>query len=188
MLTRKLVALFQVGFVAILLAAFTGTSFAQTVDLNASSSVRATNALAHAAANDVDVGDLTANDLSGFIEGMEAASFTDVAVDDLLMSAGTKRYKCSKAVWVLGSGIVINWWADARVSSGRVREVLSTGYNYSWISWIISLDAVVTASVTAYIEDSGRKIKIYIEGTVKFWFAGIPISTKALNQSCTKNA
>ena len=59
---------------------------------------------------------------------------------------------------------------------------------FTWATWIPSMDAVATASVTAYIKDSGRKIKIYIDGTVKYWFAGIPIATKSLNTSCTKNA
>ncbi|MDE2637833.1 MAG: hypothetical protein OXI30_15830 [Chloroflexota bacterium] len=184
--------LFRIGFIVILLTVFITESFAQSVDLDADAHTRASQAITIAKANGTDIGEVTAAQLGDVIEAMETGQFADSNTTNsgvaVAMSSSTKRYKCSKTNWYAGHGLTINWWADGRVSSGRIREITNTGYNWTWLTWIPTLDAVVNATVTAHIRNSGRKVKIYIDGTVKYWFAGLPISTRALNESCTKNA
>ncbi len=187
--------LFRVGFVVILLMTFIGQSFAQEVDLLADPYTRASQAIAIATANGHDV-TISTPELGDVLNALENGDFIDNPVGvQVLFSAsgaagasgGTKRYTCSKTNWYAGHKLSINWWADARVSSGRIREVIHTDYNCEWVTWWPTFDAIVNATVTAHIQDSGRKIKLYIDGTVKYWFAGLPVSTCALNESCPKN-
>ncbi len=183
----------RIGLAAVLLTAFLSQSFAQgtsqSIDLQADAYTRASAAIALAVANGHNV-QVSVDQLADALGGIERASFVDNEVEDeIALSAGnTKRYKCSKTKWYAGNGLTINWWADAKVSNGRITSIESTGWNYEWVTWLPTFDAVVTGTSSASIQNSGRKIKINFDGTVKYWFAGLPVSTRAINLSCTKNA
>ncbi|MCY3917000.1 MAG: hypothetical protein OXG49_13390 [Chloroflexi bacterium] len=132
---------------------------------------------------------VTASELVSAIQGINSASFVSQSVDDtFLASSNNKRYKCSATRWYAGHGLTINYWADANVSGGKITEITSTGWNYSWTTWWPTFDAVVTGNSSASIQGGGSRIKVRFDGQVKYWFAGIPISTKAINLSCVKNA
>ncbi len=173
-------------YVVVCAVSFVGSTYAESIDESTDLNTRASAAIAQAIADGNDVS-ISASDLVGAIEGVNNASFT-YSNSVTFSSQSSRRYKCSATKWYAGNGLTINWWADTTNQGGLIVRIDSTGWNYQWSTWIPTLDAVVSASSSASILHGGRKIRLRLDGTVKYWLAGLPISTKALNVSCTRNA
>ncbi|MCY3864913.1 MAG: hypothetical protein OXG68_05675 [Chloroflexi bacterium] len=176
-------------FVVVMFFSFAGQSLGSDIDQNADPNSQASQAIALAESNGHDVS-LTVEELAGLIRAIESASFAVDADDDSesLTNGGSRRYKCSATEWYVGNQLTVNWWADTTVQNGVIVRINSSGWNYTWLPIVPTFDAVVSATATATILDSGRKIELRLDGTVKYYFAGILLSTRALNLKGTKHA
>ena len=164
-----------------------GTSLAS--DLQSAPENRASAAIALALANGHDVS-VDAATLADVITGLESMTLdVDFFDDSVALSVGEyKRYSCEREAWYIGIGLGFEWWADTTVSNGLITEIRDTDWNWWFVNWILTLDAHVNATVKGYIEEDGAKIRLLLDGTIKYYFAGTLIGSKQINLRCMKNA
>ena len=164
-----------------------GTSLSADLQSTPENRARAAIALALANGHDVSVDVATLADVLTGLEGMTLD--VDFFDDSVAMSAGEyKRYSCEREAWYIGIGLGFEWWADTTVSNGRITRIRGTDWNWWFVNWLPTLDAQVNATATGYIEENGAKIRLLLDGTIKYYFAGTLLGSKQINLRCTKNA